>query len=33
MGDTDQEVMGEYREVKYSPIPQDEENPASGMMY
>ena len=27
------EVMGEYREVKYSPKLQDEKNPAGGMMY
>ena len=33
MGDTDQEVMGEYEEVKYSPKPQDELNPAGGMIY
>ena len=25
--------MGEYGEVKYSPKPQDEENPAGGIMY
>ena len=33
MGDTNQEVMGEYKEIKYSPKPQDEGNPACGMMY
>ena len=33
MGNTDWEVMSEYEEVKYSPKPQDEENPADGMMY
>ena len=33
MGYTNQEVMGEYGEVKYSLKLQDEENPAGGMMY
>ena len=33
VGDTDCGVMGEYREVKYIPKPQDEESPGSGMIY
>ena len=33
MGDTHWEEIGEYREVKYNPKLQNEENPAGGMMY
>ena len=33
VGDINQEVMGEYGEIKYSPKPQDEENTAGGMIY